>query len=299
MRISILGTNGLLSSSIACFYENTDNEIFMYGLEKPLNSKYTEYTKINLLTSKLPYEILIESDMIIYAIGAGIQSNLHESFELIYNLNVNAPVNICNNLAKLGYKGVFITFGSYFEIGENDTKRKYSENDLINSQLIVPNDYSISKRMLTRFASSFHADFKYWHFILPTIYGEKENPHRLIPYTLNAIKNNSELSFTAGDQIRQYIYIDELPKIINKAFLFKLASGIYNVEGNEELTVKELVTKLFNLANKKMPKGVFNKTTRLDTGMKILLLEGTKLKDAIDYNPNICISDVFEKYYFN
>lgn len=298
MKISILGTNGLLSTSIGSFIENSENELIMYGLDKPTKHGFTKFVKINLLSDKLPYEELKESNIIIYVIGAGIQSNIHESTELIYNLNVIVPVSICNNLAQVGYRGVFITFGSYFEIGETSAYKKFSESDLLQSQFCVPNAYSISKRMLSRFASSFQSDFQYWHFILPTIYGENENSHRLIPYTLNAIKNNTELSFTAGDQIRQYIYIDEIPEIIMRAYHTKLDSGIYNVEGTEELTVKELVSKLFQLTNKEMPEGVFNKAKRVDTGMKYLSLDGRILRNKIDYIPVFTLKDVYMKYLY-
>lgn len=53
---------------------------------------------MNLVEENIDMSTLKNSDVIIYAIGAGIQSNLNESVNLIYSLNVNVPINICNQL---------------------------------------------------------------------------------------------------------------------------------------------------------------------------------------------------------
>lgn len=268
----------------------------MYGLTAPEHHQYNNFYPINLVQKQLSFDDIKQSDIIIYAVGGGIQSNLNESADLIYTLNVSVPVNICNNLKQIGYNGAFVTFGSYFEIGENSEVKLFTEHDLLQSQKKVVNDYSISKRMFSRYISSIAMPFKTLHFILPTIYGENESPHRLIPYAINALKTNSDIEFTSGEQVRQYIYIDEIAEIILLAFTKNILSGVYNVAGTETLTVKELVTNLFQAFNRALPDSVFGKTQRTDTGMKVLQLEGSKLYKAIDYYPNTKIADVYGRY---
>ena len=75
-----------------------------------------------------------------------------------------------------------------------------------------------------------------------------------------------------------------------------IPSGVYNIAGTESLSVKELVTNLFNLFNKDIPESVFGKTKRTDTGMKILQLDGSKLYSAINYNPSLKILDIYDRY---
>ena len=94
MKISILGTNGFLSSAIAKFANKEGWTLNMYGLEEPTGHKYDAFYKINLMDSDLDCSSLLDSNIVIYAIGAGIQANLKEGFNLIYNLNVTAPVTI-------------------------------------------------------------------------------------------------------------------------------------------------------------------------------------------------------------
>jgi len=296
MKIAILGTNGFLSNCIAEYCNLNNHEIEMYGLEKPVGIKCLNYYNLNLTENILDYSKLIKNDIIVYTIGAGIQSNLNEGFKLIYDLNVNAPIFISNKLKEIDYKGVFITFGSYYEIGENREDKKYTEDMLLMSTSPTQSHYSISKRLLSRFISSFNASFVNWHFILPTIYGEKEAPHRLIPYTINALKNNLPLNFTSGNQVRQYIYVNEIPQIIFKSYKYKLISGIYNIEGTETLTVKEIVKIIFLKFGLEFPEELFGKTQRSDTGMQNLQLNGSKLYSIIEHNPEIKILDVYDRY---
>lgn len=296
MKIAIIGTNGFLSNCVAQFCNVHHYEVEAYGIEKPTSVSYKSFYFVDLSSGSLDYSKLIQNDIIIYAVGAGIQSNLKENAHLIYNLNVFVPITICNNLKEHGYSGTLVTFGSYFEIGNNSEDIKYTEKMLLATSSYVQNDYSISKRLLSRFISSYISPFKIWHFILPTIYGEKESPHRLIPYTINSIKKNLPLSFTSGEQVRQYIYINEIPQIIFQSVASDLDSGIYNIEGTETFTVKDIVSSILLKFGLTPSDNMFGKTKREDTRMLNLQLDGSKLANKINYNSSIKISDIYEKY---
>lgn len=296
MKVTILGTNGFLSRAIAVYCNEKKYPVNMYGLDEPTGHSYDTFHRINLMTEELDYDDLNRSDIIVYAIGAGIQSNLKEGNDLIYNLNVTAPVKICNKLKATGYKGCFITFGSVFEIGETKEERFFAENDVLTSVCPAPNDYTVSKRMLSRFVDSYKHEFTHWHFFIPTIYGEKENPLRLIPYTINAIRNGSPLHFTAGDQTRQYIYVGEVPAMIDMAYSKKLPSGLYNIQGKDTLTVREIVTAIHHYFGREVPEGCFGSAQRADVGMKYLALDGTKLRNATGFEATISLRDVINRY---
>lgn len=296
MKVTILGTNGFLSKAIAVYCNSKGYPLNMYGLSEPKGHSFDSFHQINLMTEEPDYADLAQSDIIVYAIGAGIQSNLKEGNDLIYSLNVTAPVKICNALKTAGYKGCFITFGSVFEMGATKEERFFTETDVLTSTCPAPNDYTVSKRMLSRFVDSYKHDFTHWHFFIPTIYGEAENPLRLIPYTINAIRNNEPLHFTAGDQTRQYIYVDEVPRMIDMAYSKQLLGGIYNIEGKDTLTVREIVTAIHRHFGKTVPDDCFGSTQRADTGMKYLALDGTKLKEAIGFEASISLTDVIDRY---
>jgi dTDP-D-glucose 4,6-dehydratase len=119
---------------------------------------------------------------------------------------------------------------------------------------------------------------------------------RLIPYVVNAIKNNEELHFTAGDQTRQYVHVSEVPRLLELAYENKLPSGMYNIEGKETMTVKQIVGLIHGAMGKEVPEGCFGSVQRSDVGMKYLALDGKQLEDAIGFEAKTNIIDSITSY---
>ena len=296
MNISILGCNGFLSTAIGKYANQKGWTLNMYGLDEPKGHSYDSFIKCNLMDAELDCSPLLDSDIIVYAIGAGIQSNLKEGFNLIYNLNVTAPVTICNKLKELNYNGVFVTFGSVFEMGETKDARLFTETDILTSTASAPSDYVVSKRMLTRFVTSYKHGYTHWHFIIPTIYGPGENPKRLIPYTIDAICNEKQLCFTSGLQVRQYINVNEIPCILENSFREGIPSGIYNISSPDIFTVKEIVHKIHSYFGIEVPNGCFGTASRQDVGMAYLALDGSKLNNLISRKKHLTIEEIIPEY---
>lgn len=279
--ISIIGANGLLANEIGLFCNDNNLEVYSFGRREPLLHSFNKFYKIDLITEKLDFSELSKSEVIVYACGAGIQSNLKETCESIYKLNTFLPINIYNELNKIDFRGIFVTFGSCFEIGNNLKENKYTEIEVANSSLNVPNDYCISKRLLTKFISGKqNQTFKHLHIILPTIYGEKEASHRLIPYTVASIKKNEAMKFTSGEQIRQYLYAGDIPKII-----FQLISseceGIFNLSGIETYSVRNIIEKIYRFYGLSVSEELFGKAGRDDVGMKNLQLDSSLIHSIL------------------
>lgn len=296
MKVSILGTNGFLSNAIAKYANEHYWQLDMYGLESPNRVKYDHYYPINLLDENLDCSTMLNSDIIIYAIGAGIQSNLNEGADLIYALNISMPIAICNKLKTLNYRGTVVTFGSYFELGETTSHEPATEDDILHANANAPSDYAVSKRLLTRFVDSYKHNYTHWHFILPTIYGPGENPKRLIPYTINAILNNEELHFTSGEQVRQYLYVGDVANVLHAAFKQSAPSGIYNIAATEIYSVREIVEMIHDHFQLTMSEKCFGDVVRADVGMKQLVLNGNKLKSIIGEYGFIELKNMIEWY---
>ena len=90
--------------------------------------------------------------------------------------------------------------------------------------------------------------------------------------------------------------MDEVPKIIEEAIDRHIPSGIYNIEGNETLSVKQLVCMLLEAHGINPDMSIFGTVKRQDEGMKILLLDGSKLNSLIDHHCNHTILSVLGKY---
>lgn len=296
MKVVIIGSNGLLANSIGKYCNEHLYWLEVVGLDQPTQHSYNKFTKLDLINDVINYYDILDADVIFYAAGAGIQANLKESCPLIYSLNVTVPIQIYNKLESLNYKGTFVSYGSYFEIGDNSENHRFTENEIVSSIFNVPNEYCISKRMLSRFLQSKSQNVHHLHVIFPTIYGEKEAPHRIIPYVINSIKNNLTPKFTSGEQIRQYLYIDDVPPILFKAIIGNVY-GLLNIAGINTLSIKNLIYLIYEHFQKVVPDNAFGAEERKDVSMINLQLDDTHLNSCLNDIHYTHIKQVIDKYY--
>lgn len=304
MKIAIIGANGMLSVALTkYFYGRPDTTVVVYGLDEPQGYYCDSFTQVNLVTQTLNYDEVATADVVIYASGAGVQAALSTPSLLMYQLNVNAPIAITLGLKKAGFKGTYVSFGSYMEIGINDEEGKaFNEDDVVCSKLPVSNDYALSKRLYGRYMRDFTADYTCYHFILPNMFSEDDlKPGtRLVPYTLQYLqdycdgKNPEAPKFSAGTQTRQFITLEEMIETVDKAITVNIPSGLYCIGGGEYLSIRYLIERLFAIYNVPCKDEYFGKSVRRDGDIKSLRLNGTKLYNALGYQPNKSIEDIFK-----
>lgn len=302
MKLAVIGTNGMLSVALSKFFYGQPNvEIESFGRKEPRDYECNAFHCIDLLKDELDYAYLNSFDVIFWASGAGCQAASDADPSLMYALNVNVPIRITQQLKKLGYKGIFISFGSYMEIGaNNEDGKEFSESEVVCSVLPVSDDYALSKRIYGRYMSDFRADFTVWHFILPNMFSSDDfKPGtRLIPYILQYIqnkKNGAECKppkFSAGLQTRQFIFLNDLMLVLQKAIEKKIPTGIYNVGGGEFFSIRSLIERIFAFYNEKCEESYFGQSIRRDGDVKSLRMSGEKLYNAIGYLPSSKIEDL-------
>lgn len=294
----------MLSVALTKYYMAKNGvTVDVYGLDAPNGYECDNFCKVNLLKDKFDYEKLAASDVVVYASGAGVQAALHTDSSLMYALNVNAPVEMTLQLKKHDFKGIYVSFGSYMEIGVNEESGKsFKEDEVVCSSLPVTNDYALSKRLYGRYMKDFSADFTFYHFILPNMFSEDDlKPGtRLVPYTLQYLqdytagKNPTEPRFSAGLQTRQFITLEEMILTVDKALCSKIPSGIYNIGGGEFLSIRNLIERLFSIYGAPCKDEFFGQEVRRDGDIKSLRINGDKLYNELGYLPNSKIEDIFK-----
>lgn len=296
MRICLIGSNGLLASAIGRLVSQLQEELIVIGRSHPNKFYCNKFISLNLLTDIIPISECLESDVVIYAAAAGVQSNAQSDSKDIYMLNAYIPLLLAEQLRVKNYKGLFISFGSYFEIGCNIQDRHYNEEEVIGAQMPVVNTYCVSKRLLTRYFDSCLSGLRFLHLILPTIYGPQESKQRLIPYLINSIKTGSSICLTDGSQVRQYLFVDDFVKLLYQMISKKEIHGIYNIPCAETLTVKEVASVIHTYFEKPMESDVFGLAERADQQMKILKLSSEKLISIFNVPTFQSISTIIPYY---
>ena len=301
MKIAIFGSNGMLSAALAKAFMADGHIVEVYGRSTPKEYECSKFHPCDLLSDTLDYETLLQADMIVYGSGAGGQAEHSTPATLMYSLNVNVPIDMTLQFKKREYKGIFVSFGSYMEIGLNEEDcHEFTEDEVVCSVLPATNDYALSKRLYSRYMNDFVSDFTHWHFILPNMfsYNDKKTGTRLIPYVLQYCReykqglNPQAPSFSAGTQKRQYIFLEEIKDVLYKAVEAKMTSGIYNIGGGEYRSIRSFIENIFTANGVPCKEEYFGKSIRRDGDVKSLRIDGSKLENAIHYLPTATMAQI-------
>lgn len=274
-KIAIIGASSFLGKNLINRFSGINCELTLFSRNSIAGYNFQKFN----YPGEIPdFSVFLKYDFIIYCVAGGVQSSIFYSIENIYELNAIIPIKLLNYLNSNKFQGKFITFGSYFEIGEEDKIIFMDEYDVVHSHRKISNDYTLSKRILSRFSNSSLLNINHFHLILPSIYGHGENNNRLIPYIVNSLLEKKELKLTSGEQIRQFLHIsDVVDFIINYVLYSDLIKGIYNLTSDDYCFVKDVVKIIFDCFNSDYTKAL-GRIERKDESMKVLLLQDMKAR---------------------
>ncbi len=312
MKICLIGATSFLARSIIEELLKKDDHIlhlFSRKIPKIITQRHSQciYSNYHFPAYPLPLnKKILPSEIIIYCAGAGIQPKHRDKSSHIFELNTFEPMRLINFLQKSRWQGQLITFGSYFEIGNNEQEKYFTEKELIYQRNILPNAYCESKFLLTQFihqklVKAEKLSFHLLHMILTNIYGKEENRERLIPYLVSSIKNKQDVSLTSGRQKRQYVHVKDVALLITQIVNQKL-SGIFNITTQESISVKQVVEKTLCIGKKKTNIEVradFGKAIKRDSNMQFLALDNSKARKKLGFKASISLEKGIETYFNN
>jgi nucleoside-diphosphate-sugar epimerase len=286
MNIVLIGAGGFLGDRLLkSFLSSTiDHElrVLSSSLSSNADFKVSHYHWPESSLSDDTYkEIFCNADSIIYAAGAGIQPGNNADEESVYALNLHEPARLVESLSSSGFKGQFISFGSYFESGIDQPGEPLDEKVFVEQNNPLPNAYCNAKKKFTALHRSHEntkQQFHWLHLILTNIYGPGENKNRLIPYIISESQLKKPLHFTKGRQVRQYTFIDDIVFVVQS--LVGKVSGIYHVTNKETVSIKDIILETVRQVEKNLqikPELHFDLPGRRDTEMDYLAVNPEKL----------------------
>jgi dTDP-glucose 4,6-dehydratase len=115
--------------------------------------------------------------------------------------------------------------------------------------------YSASKASSDHFVRAYFNTYK-----LPVIvsncsnnYGPNQFPEKLIPLTINNIKNNKSIPvYGKGENIRDWLYVEDHAKAIDLIFHKGIHGETYNIGGDNEWRNIDLINKLCDIMDRKL-----------------------------------------------
>ena len=192
----------------------------------------------------------------------------NKKFDYVFNLGgyVDHSKNIktykshyigCKNLVEVLKKqnslNRFIQMGSSLEYGNK--KSPHNENMKLDSNNLK-SIYSKSKLSATNFLLKKFKDenFPVIIFRLYLTYGPGQDFNRLIPIVIKNCLKDIKFPTSKGDQLRDFIYIDDVVKILIRSISKKNINGqIFNLGSGSPILVKKIINKIFKLIKKGEP----------------------------------------------
>ena len=297
--IAVIGANSFLATHLLRELERFPYHLHLWGRRAVEVAGDNAFSVFNYPDAPLQLEQLLSFDAIIFTAGAGIQSNVPTSSDAIYEVNAFLPIRMIQFLQDQGFGGQVITFGSYFEIGNSLEAEAYSEEAYITNANAVPNNYCISKRLLTQYISQKlpQLAFSLTHFVLPNIYGVGENEARIIPYLVASIEQNLPISLTSGTQRRQFLHVRDVAAAV-VGVLERPAAGIFNLGSQDVLSIRELVQLVMDQASgKALPEVSFGTVAKKDAGMQFLALNDEKARRELGWRPVVRLQEGIREYF--
>lgn len=179
--------------------------------------------------------------------------NYQEPFHITRNLP--QCIQLIDRLVSSGLQRLVVT-GTCYEYG-------LQNGQLIETQPTNPaNCYAIAKDTLRKYIEiSYKQNNLRWcwaRIFYP--YGKGQNKNSLIPSLEQAIsQNNPTFSMSSGRQIRDFISVDKVAKMLLSLALHPLACGVYNCGSGQPISLRELAEKYIedNSSSIKLKFGVY------------------------------------------
>lgn len=187
----------------------------------------------------------IKPDIIYHLAAYGSYPLLQQDFNTIVQVNTIGTLNLITSLSKVGYD-VLVNSGSSSEYG-------LKTEPMSESNLLEPiNHYGASKAATSLFSQVFAKQFSQPIITIRpfSVYGYYEEPTRLIPSVITSCLRGKEINLTGGEQVRDFIFIDDVVDAYLKASLSPEAHGeIINIGSGKQYSVKGIVSKISELCD--------------------------------------------------
>lgn len=295
MRILVTGGSGFIGSHIVDVLLEKGHQVKIFDVDAPRYNQKCDYIKADVLDLN---RLIQES----------------QDYDIIYHLAAEADVN---RFHKSPYYSNLITSCSTLSVLEaariNNISRvllastewvygspEGNENEIITEETPVTNNpdhiYTSSKIAAEMFCKNYKrlygVNYTIMRFGIP--FGERARESTVTPIFLNRILNDEEITIHGdGSQTRQFIYVKELARGCVACLKKNAENQIINLEGNERISVLDIVRNLEDILKKKARiKFIEDRAGQF----KGRLISGEKAKKLLGWEPEISYKEAIRNY---
>jgi len=263
-KILITGGNGFIAFNFIRMMLKTDYDIV--SIDNLSLSKYLNHETINIKSDKFEFIEcdIVSNDMcelikkykfnaiVNFAAESHVDKSIHSS-NLFVDTNIRGVNNLlacCNDLIK---QGILSNDFRFIQVSTDEVYGSLTQTEpaFTESSILKPtNPYSASKASADLVAMAY---FKTHHFPVMLTrcsnnFGPYQYPEKLIPLAINNIINNKKIPiYGNGQQIRDWIYVEDHCLGIKKVLEQGRLGEVYNFGGYSELTNLEIIENIIKI----------------------------------------------------
>ena len=171
------------------------------------------------------------------------------------NTNVAGTINLLNSFYKINNENIKNKL--FYHVSTDEVYGSLGEFGLFNeeSQYMPNSPYSASKASSNHFVRAYSETFKIPHLIsnCSNNYGPNQFPEKLIPLFVQNILMNKRLPvYGDGKNVRDWLYVGDHVKAIDKIFHSGIVNETFNIGGNNEWDNLSLVKLICDLMDNKL-----------------------------------------------
>jgi len=292
-KLLIAGGTGFIGSNVAKKALKEGYRVTIISKNKPPLSKKledAEYISVDIRNKKSLFSKLKNKSFnhVINLSGYVDHSHHFNGGSNVFDTHFNGAINLinCVNGKKLLS---FIQIGSSDEYGSNIAPQKESQReDPISS-------YSCAKVAVTHFLQMIYKTQKFPVIILRLflVYGVGQKNNRFIPQIVDGCIKKKSFPVSAGNQIRDFCYIDDVVKAILLSLNSKKSHGeVINIASGKPTRIKKVVNTIVDKVE--LGRANFGKIHYRDLENMELYADISKAKKLLKWRPLIGLDQGLE-----
>jgi UDP-glucose 4-epimerase len=260
-KILVLGADGFIGSNLVKYLQKEKKykifafDLFKDGISKNIQSFDDDLVMIqgNFLNKDDIRKSLVGIDYIFHFVSLTTPGTSMNDPLIDINTNIVGTINLLEGCVKARIKRIIFP-SSGGAIYGNQKKGTYNEEH--NVKPISP--YAISKLAIEKYLEYYkvHHGLEYLILRYSNPYGPGQNiigSQGIIPIFLNLIKQKNPIKiFGDGNNLRDYIYIDDVVAITSDIFSRKNKFNIYNIGSGTGTSINEIANIMEKVTNMKV-----------------------------------------------